>query len=83
MNFAEVRPEFSVHVIDADFATSDTLVKTVRNAGFDTLYFPTTDSALNSMRELPPHIILFNLETFEQVAENYLQQVRDISGEIW
>lgn len=82
MTLAELRPEFSVFVIDADFAAAESLVTVIKNSGYDASYFPTTDSAMAAIKNLPPHIVVVNLETFEIVAETYLGQIRAVSTEI-
>lgn len=82
MNVAKLRPEFSVFLIDADFAAAESLLTVIKNAGYDANYFPTLDSALNALKNLPPHIIVFNLEALEMSADEYLAQVREVSAEI-
>ncbi|MCM2282413.1 MAG: diguanylate cyclase, partial [Bdellovibrionaceae bacterium] len=79
---ADIRPEFSVFVIDADFAAAEPLVRVIKNAGYDAKFFPTFDSAMNGMRQLPPHIVIFNLESFATNADDYLLQIRQFSSEV-
>lgn len=79
---SSIRSEFSVFVVDADFAAAESLVTVIKNSGYATMYFPTPDSAIATMRNAPPHMVIFNLEAFEMVAETCLGQVREVSPEI-
>jgi diguanylate cyclase (GGDEF)-like protein len=88
VDVSQLRTEFSVYYIDSDFATAESVLNVLKNAGYDARYFPTLDSALNVMAQLPPHIVVFNTEVYESdqlydsTVDDYLQKVRDVSSEI-
>lgn len=87
MDFSQRRKEFSIFVIDADFAHARALAETLQGAGYaETRFFPTVESALTVARDLPPHVVLLAADVggdkADQAAEAFLLELRSISSEI-
>ncbi len=82
VNVADLRSEFTVYIVDGDYAAAEKLVSLVKTTGYDTRYYPTLDSAISGAREAPPHVILFNYEIFVDIAEDFLNKLQDVSPEI-
>lgn len=82
MDIATYRGEFSVYIVDADYAAAESVITLVKKAGYDSRYFPTLDSAKAAITELPPHIVVFNQEVFPDATDQFLAHVREVSSEI-
>lgn len=83
MDVSQLRREFSVFVIDSDADQALPLVEAIRASGYeDTRVFPDPDIALKEAAENPPHIVLFDFEHFDALAEGFLVDLQSISPEI-
>jgi diguanylate cyclase (GGDEF)-like protein len=83
VDVTKLRPEFSVLAVAGDSLDARALVDNLKAAGYeDSRLFATPAEALPEVRELPPHVVLFDYQGFSSDAESFLTEVKTVSGEI-
>ncbi len=83
MDVSFMRSEFTVFVVDRTLSEAQSLVASLKTAGYsDTRFYPTLDSALAVIQHNPPHLLLFDYERYEDVAERFLIDLQATSAEI-
>ncbi len=81
MDVSFMRSEFTVFVVDRTLSESQSLVESLKTAGYsDTRFYPTLDSALAVIQHNPPHILLFDFERHEEGAERFLMDLQATSA---
>ncbi len=81
MKISELRSEFLIYVIDTDYRLAQASMDNLKMAGYDARFFPTFDSSLGAIKELPPHIILLTYENIEVTAEEFMEKLAEITPE--
>lgn len=83
VDLATRRSEFKVYLVDRDPSAARFTIDSLQAAGFtDIQYLPSVDSALVTIKQTMPHIVVFDYAGFESVAEPFLREVTALSAEI-
>ncbi len=82
MDVLQLRPQFTVYVVDRDGLAAKSLNDTVLALGYSKVrFFPTYESAMVQVNEDPPHILLIGYSAHEAGVENFLGELKDFSPE--
>lgn len=83
VDIVHLRNHFSILVIGSEVQTTQALAETIKASGYEDVRFcPTLDLALSMARQSPPHMVLLDLEKFEETAGGFLVDLQTISSEI-
>ena len=83
MDISLMRAEFTIFVVDRAMSESQSLVDSIRAAGYnDAQFYPTLDSAMAVARHSPPHIVLLDFDRNVDIAESFLIDLQATSPEI-
>lgn len=82
MEISRYRSEFSVFAVDRTPHEAKVLAESLQAMGYEkTLFFPTLESALHSLRNEPPHLIVLDTGPFDPAVEKFMMDVRTLSPE--
>ena len=82
MKVEEIRSEFKVAIVDRDFQNSHTFCEAMKAIGYQAHFYPTLDTGILAVRNLNPHILIFNYVFEDSEADDFLIQLRKLSPEI-
>ena len=82
MEITRYRSEFNIYAIDRTPQEAKALAESLQAMGYErTLFFPTLESALLSVRNEPPHIVVLDTGPFDPAVEKFLMDLRALSPE--
>jgi diguanylate cyclase (GGDEF)-like protein len=83
VDISQLRSDFSIFIIDADYALAQSLAELLKASGYqDVQFYPTVESAIAMARQNPPHLVLFDFERLESSAESTMVELQTVSSEI-
>ncbi|MBK9294623.1 MAG: diguanylate cyclase [Oligoflexia bacterium] len=82
MDIAEYRKDFYIYVVDDEESIRDVLKETFTQAGYQVSAFADAESALEAIKQSPPHLIFSDIRMPGMSGIELLEQVRKLSSDI-
>ncbi len=81
MKLEDIRSEFRIFLIDDNYRRSTELCETLSEVGYQTQFYPTSDSALAATKADAPHIFIIYYSKSEAQSDKVIAQIRKLSPE--
>lgn len=82
MDFAKVRKDFTVYVVDSETSYCDLISECLRGAGYHVETFMQGEDVVEQIKKHPPHIIVLGTYLMGMTGLQLVRQVRELSADI-